>query len=65
MVKALVDYDGWLKHEQWNISDDMAKRKADELVKDKHSRVEMVQLYKGSYLMYHRRSYQKTNACRL
>ncbi len=64
-VTALVDYDGWMRHERWDMPLHDAIRLARSMVSDKSSRVEMVQVFMGGSPVFHRRSWSKTNACRL
>ena len=64
-VTALVDYDGWMRHERWDVPLKEAIRMARSMVSDRSSRVEMVQVFAGGQPVFHRRSWRKTNACRL
>lgn len=63
MLNALIDYDGWMRSERWDMGEEEAKAKATEMVKDRQSPVEMVQIFRGSYLLFHKRNYSKTYAC--
>ena len=64
-ICALVDYDGWLHHERWGLSESEAKRKAMQLVSDEDSRVIKIQLLRGSYTVWSRTNWKKQYSCNI
>ncbi len=62
-INALVDYDGWMHSERWNLSKKDAIEKAYAMVNDSNSSVIKIQLFQGAYSIWSRTNWKKEYAC--
>lgn len=64
-VKALVDYDGWMRVEQWQMTKDEAIARAYRAVRDKDSRIIKIMLFQGTWPFWSMTNWKKEYSCNI